>query len=337
MKGTQAKRRLAVRVSNSKIKTYRRCPNKYRYKYPMKLRPKAKALPLELGSWCHELLQTYYDGEDWRETQKGLVRKFNALWDEERESLGDLPTTARRLMRAYLRRYAREDTARYRVVDSEMDEIITLPNGLRLQIIVDLIVEDLLEGGLWIWDHKFRKSLADPQDQIMDPQLTYYFWGVEHMGYTPLRGAMYNEVRTAVPKIPQLTQSGFLSKRKDIDTDSFTYMKAIRDNDLDPRDYADILAHIATREEGRFFQRTYLPKDPPVVKTMMRELVQTAQEMQESERRDRYPRTFDSSCKWGCEYKDLCIAELHGADIGSIIKQNFVVAKREEEGETVGK
>jgi len=321
-----------MRVSNSKLKTYRRCPNKYRYKYPMKLRPKAKALPMELGSWLHTLLQVHYDGGSWKATHKELIKRFNNLWDEEREAMGELPTEASRIMRAYLRRYSQEDETRYAVIDSEMDEIVTLPNGLRLEVVVDLIVEDLIEGGLWLWDHKFRNKLSDPEDQILDPQLTLYFWSLEHMGYVPLRGVVYNEVRTAAPKVPELTaKTQELSRRKDIDTDVYTYMKAIKDNDLDPDDYTEILNTIALREPGRFYMRTRIPKDPPVVKTMMKELVQTAQEMQVADQRQRYPRAFDTSCKWQCEYKSLCIAELHGADIDSIIKQSFEVVTRGKE------
>jgi hypothetical protein len=316
-----------MQVSNSKLKTYRRCPNKYKYKYVLKLRPKAKALPLEKGTWMHSLLQAYYEGEDWVVIHKELTKSFNNMWDEIREQLGNLPDECWRIMRGYLRQYA-DDFERYKVIDTEMDEIITLPNGLRLNIIVDLIVEDMLEGGLWLWDHKFRAKLGDPDDMLLDPQLTLYYWGLERMGYRGIRGVLYNEVRTKVPTTPKLLARGGLSKAKNIDTDLYTYMKEIKRHDLDPRDYDDILGHIATNEEMRFFRRTPIPKDPPVVRTTMKEAIDTAIEIQRAEKQERFPRAFDSSCRWGCEFKDLCIAQLHGADIGSMIRQNYEVSRR---------
>ena len=320
-----------MRVSNSKLKTYRRCPNKYRYKYVLKLRPRAKSLPLEKGTWMHALLQAFYEGKSWKKVHKKLVKAFNNLWDEHREELGDLPGECLALMRAYLRQYP-DDLKRYRIIDAEMDEIITLPNGLKLQIIVDLILEDLIDGGLWLWDHKFRAKLGDPDDMLLDPQLTLYFWGLEDMGYKDIRGVMYNEVVTKVPKVPKfLEKSGRLEKRKNIVTDVRTYMQAIKDYDLDPADYADILAIIAANEENRFYRRTPIPKDPPVVKTVLREAVDTAKEIHRAEVEGRYPRTFDTSCKFQCEYKSLCIAELHGADIQSIIQQSFEVSTRGKE------
>jgi hypothetical protein len=57
---------------------------------------------------------------------------------------------------------------------------------------------------------------------------------------------------------------------------------------------------------------------------MMRELKQSAAEIQRAQRNNAFPRTFiPQSCKWDCEYKALCIAELHGADISSLVKMNF--------------
>lgn len=316
-----------MQVSNSKLKTYRRCPKRYEYKYIHKLRPKAKALPLEKGSWMHSLLQTYYEGRNWKKEHIKLTGQFNNLWEEHREELGDLPGDCVRIMLGYLRQYP-DDFSRFRVIDVEMDEIITLPNGLRLNIIVDLIMEDLIDGGLWPWDHKFRSKLGDPNDMMLDPQLTLYFWGLEQMGYKDIRGVMYNEVRTKVPTIPKLLVKGGLSKAKAIDTDVHTYMRAIREHNLDPSDYAEILQHIATNEETRFFRRTPIPKDPPVVRTTMKECVDTAIEILRSKKEHRYPRSFEPGCKWDCEFKGLCIAELHGADISSMIKQDFEASKR---------
>lgn len=316
-----------MRLSNSKFKTYRRCPNKYRYKYKLKLRPKARQEGLEKGTWMHSLLQAFYEGKNWKKVHKKNTKWFAHLPDEIREDLGDMPQECLRLMRSYLRQYP-NDLERYRVIDAEIDEIVTLPNGLKLQVIVDLIVEDRREGGLWPWDHKFRGKLAQAMDQLMDPQLTLYYRALEILGYKDLRGAMYNEVRTAVPKVPTLNKDGSLTKRKNIDTDVHTYMSAIKLHGLDPADYAEILTHIATNEEIRFFNRVHIPKDPPVIKTVMRDLIDTAGEIHRAEQADRYPRTTSKNCNWDCEYKDICLGEMHGGDALSLARTNFTVVER---------
>jgi RecB family exonuclease len=311
-----------IQVSNSKLNTYRRCPNRYRYRYVLHLKRKERKLQLERGSWIHELLMVDADGEDWRVRHKLLTKKFYNLWEEEREDLGDLPDECARIMRSY-KRYYKGDEQRYRVIDTEMDEIVTLPNGVELRIIVDKIVEDIIDGGLWAVDYKTRKSFTDPESMMIDPQLTLYFGSLEALGYRNMRGAMYDEIRTKAPTIPKILKSGGLSKEKRIDTDLFTYYSEIRRLDLDPASYSDILQHIARNQRDRFFRRTPIPKDPPVVRTVLREAMQTATEILSAEKNKRFPRSFENDCKYSCDYKDLCITELYGGNIRPIIKMNF--------------
>jgi hypothetical protein len=311
-----------MRISNAKLKSYRRCPNAYRYKYVLGIKPKQRRVQLERGSWIHELLMVHNDGEDWRQRHRELSKQFANLWEEEREDLGDLPDECSRIMRAYLRTY-RDDEQRFRVIDSELNEIVTLPNGLDLQVVVDVVLEDLIDGGVWLRDYKTRDKFTKAESMMLDPQMTLYFWAMEYMGYKPLRGAEYDEIRTKAPSIPHRNQDGRLSKAKSIDTDVYTYMREIRRWELDPGDYSDILRHIATNQKERFFRRTPIPKDPPVVRTTLREAVQTAQEILAAEQKERFPRTFDNSCNWQCEYRNLCITELYGGNIEPLIKLNF--------------
>lgn len=318
-----------MRISNSRAKTYRRCPKQYEFKYVMGLRPKRKKDHLERGSWLHELLMVHYDGEDWRERHDFLTKRFYNLFEEEREELGDLPRECSRIMRSYLRTYERTDR-RFVTVDSELDEIVTLRNGLKLHMIIDLIVWDRKMRGLWIWDHKTRKNFEEFDNIVLDPQGGLYYDGLETMGYEHLLGFVMNEIRTKAPTVPKMTQRGHLSKAKNIDTDTYTYMAAIRKHGLNPSDYSDILAIIAARQKDKFFRRTALPKDPPVTRTLRREALMTAGDIRRAEDTKHFPRTFDKSCRWSCDYRDLCIAQLKGGDISSMIRMNFKSDKEQE-------
>jgi hypothetical protein len=332
-----------MRLSNSKANTWRRCPKRFFYKYELGLRPKARALPLERGSWLHTLLEVHYEnnprkvievgkkrkgkgkkvrvGADWRRAHKVLTKQFNTLFEEEREELGDLPSECARMMKAYLRHWKKEDR-RYTIIDTEVDEILTLPNGLEFNFIIDLIVEDDL-GGIWLWDHKTVSKFMDQDFMLLDAQLARYFWAAEKMGYTPLKGVVFNEIRTKPPAIPKLVKSGDrLEKRANIDTDYATFMGAIREHGLDPADYADIL-HRLKVEPARFFRRTIMPKDRKLTKRTMRDLVQTAAEIQTAQKKDRFPRTVSKTCAWDCDFKEVCITEYFGGDPSSLIKANF--------------
>lgn len=320
-------------VSNSSLNTYRRCPRKYRFKYIEGLQSRERVIQLERGTWLHSLLQEYYNGNDWKAKHKELTREFYNLFEEERIDLGDMPADCLRIMRAYLRTY-KDDFERYRVIDTELDETVTFKSGLQMRIIVDLVLEDRRSGLIFAWDHKSRDKFGTSENMMLDPQLTRYYYGLSLLGYKPLGGVGYNELRTKPPTIPRLVYVGKanegLSRAKDIDTDVYTYMKAIRDHDLNPADYAETLQLIAVRQHEKFFRRTIMPKDPPMIKTMMREVRQTADEIEIAIEADRFPRTFDLSCRFMCEYKNLCLAELHGGDISPLVKMNFTTREQRE-------
>lgn len=310
-----------MRLSNSKANTWRRCPKKYHYKYGLGLRSKTRELPLERGSWLHEMLEAYYVTGDWRPKWKELKKAFYTLFEEEREDLGDLPEETKRIMLSYERKWKKEDR-RYRVVDSELDEILTMSNGLEFNFIIDLVVEDLEVGGLWLWDHKTVKSFMDEDYMLLDAQLARYFWAAEKMGYTPLKGVVFNEIRTKPPAIPELLKSGALSQRANIDTDYFTYAREIKRHGLSTEPYEELLGRLR-QNSGRFFRRTVMPKDTALTKRTMQDLLDTAEEIEAAGHKGRYPRSVSKNCTWDCEFKDVCITEYFGGDATSLMSANF--------------
>lgn len=314
-----------MRLSNSKANTWRRCPKKYFYKYELGLRPKQKQLPLERGDWLHQMLQAHYEGEDWHEVHSKLTKQFLTLFEEEREELGDLPAETARIMRSYVRRWKAEDQ-RYTVIDAELDEILTMSNGVEFNFIIDLIVEDE-RGGLWLWDHKTVKNFMDQDFMLLDAQLARYFWAAEKMGYKPLKGVMFNEIRTKPPAVPELLKSGSLSQRKNIDTDYFTYLREIKRHGLDRAPYDELL-HRLRANSGKFFRRTVMPKDRSLTKRTIKDLLETGQEIAAATRRERFPRSVNKTCTWDCEFKDVCITELFGGDPTSLMKTNFETRSR---------
>lgn len=310
-----------MRLSNAKVRTWRRCPKQYEFRYVLGLTPKRREARLEMGSWLHELLMTHYDGEDWRERHRLLTARYANLFEEEREELGDIPTEAERLMRSYLLRYRHEDQS-FRVIDTELDEVLTLPNGLEFNFIIDLIVEEA-DGGLWLWDHKFLSSFMPADFMLIDAQLTRYFWGAEKLGYSPLRGVIFNEVLTVAPTVPEQLKSGELTRRQNLASDAYTYLREIKRLGLDPKDYTDVLRRLKSTQDERFFRRTRLPKDRPTTQTMMAELVMSAREIKRAQGKGEFPRTPEKSCRWECPFLEPCVIQLQGGDISDVLKMRY--------------
>ena len=309
-----------MRLSNSKANTWRRCPKKFFYKYELGLRPKTKGLPLLRGDWLHQMLEYHYNDRDWRKIHRKLKKQFFTLFEEEREEYGDLPAETARIMKSYLRHWRKKDRE-YHTVDTELNEVITMRNGVEFNFIIDRIVEDEL-GGLWLWDHKTVKSFMDADFMLLDAQLARYFWAAEQMGYVPLKGVVFNEIRTKPPVIPEVLQSGALSQRQNMDTDYYTYARAIKRQGLDPRSYAETL-HRLRGNTDKFFRRTFMPKDRALTKRTITDLLETGEEIATAQRRIRFPRTVNKTCTWDCEFKDVCITEYFGGDPTSLIKSKF--------------
>lgn len=315
----------ATTLSNSKVKDWRRCPHLYRLKRIDGWRPKARSIQLERGSWVHELIMCYYDGEDWEKRHELLTKKFYNLFEEIREELGDLPGECERIMRTYLRHY-KDDT--WEVVETEMDEIIELPNGQSFRFIIDLIVRE--NGQLWLVDHKTVKNWMDPDFHLLDAQLARYAWCAEQKGYAPIAGVIYNELRTKPPAIPEVLKSGQLSQRKNIDTDAATYLQTIKEHGLDPKPYIPFLRYLRSREDEKFFRRSRLPKSKGLMQTLMNDLVYTAREIQRAEKANEFPRSPDKACSF-CDYRNPCQIELLGGDPSHELREKFTQRTKEKE------
>jgi RecB family exonuclease len=285
-----------------------------------------------MGSWVHELLMYYRDGQNWLAHHRKREAKFNSYFEEEREALGhDMPDQCLRLVRSYIRQYGKSDKRSYTVIDTEMDEIITLPNGLEVNVIIDLIVEDR-KGGIWGWDYKTRTKFDAKDLILLDPQYSLYYDAMEYMGYGPLRGFVVDEIRKKAPTVPKLLKGGGLSQAKNIDTDVWTYMAAIREQGENPDNYATILQHIATNQRERFYRRTYVPKDPPVLKRVRGELISSAKGIKRAtnDKGYVYTRSVEDSCVWMCDYRDLCIIDLHGGDTSLMKKKLFTTREMKD-------
>jgi len=66
-----------------------------------------------------------------------------------------------------------------------------------------------------------------------------------------------------------------------------------------------------------------MPKDKALTRRQMAELNMTAEEIHNAAKLGAYPRTTRKECDWDCEYKDLCIVDLFGGDISTMVKKNF--------------
>lgn len=318
-------------LSNAKANTFRRCEKKYEFRYVMGMRPKERAIALERGNWLHQLLMVRADGHDWRERHAMLrAQNWDNLFQEEREDLGgNLPEEAERLFKGYLA-YYREEDKRWRTVDTEVDEIVEMPDGTRMNIIIDRIAEDLVDGGLWIWDYKTVTNFMPSDFMLIDTQLALYFWAARILGYHDLRGAIMDELITKPPTKPKTLKTGGLEKRKNIRCDAFTYFTCIKEAGLDPNDYRDFLK-ILQGKHDQWWRRTRMPRDADMVRQVVKEMIVTGRKIRYATKLGVFERTAIKNCTFDCPYLEPCAAQIQGADIEPIMEIRYEKSKKPDE------
>ena len=335
--------------NQSKLKLYRRCQRAYAFRHETvegkELVPRSAKVQLQRGTWLHGLQEAYFrglaevEGPTWEQVHEGYADAFAGLFAEERAELGDLPAECERLFKAYLRRYGPEDHSRYRVArlpggDAAVEFVVECSLGKAsdqpFKGRVDLLIEDLEYGGIWIRDAKWVKSVPSDDERMMSPQSLLYPWALKRCFGIEVAGFIYDYGRTKPPTIPQPLKSGRLSIAARMDTDYRTYLQAIKDlhgegwRSAAKTVYADKLKELKARE-ALWFRRERIPVDLHRVEQAVREMKVTVRQIERRTEGDKRhpPRSYFYNCRWGCDYHDLCVAEFNGLDTEALMATRY--------------
>jgi hypothetical protein len=316
-------------LTNSMLTTFRRCIKQSEYKYVHRYKPKRLGGPLKRGSWVHALLEEDAKGGDWKKLHKKLSRKFNEMFDEEKDFYGDMPTEIYRVVTSYFWHY-KNDPWKYHEVELELTA--ELPNGVLLRIKFDALVEN--QFGLWLVDHKTHKTLPKMDYRLLDTQNPIYTY-VAHQNNIPVNGFIWNYLRWKAPTIPALayanTSNPRLSKSA-VDTDYPTYKRAIKDYGLDPTPYKERLEYYkklryvpGEPQASAFFRRDVFERDVNKEQRVLKEAMRSADRMNTYDWSDpeAVERTVGRHCEYMCSYTDLCTNELLGRNTRPLVRQNY--------------
>jgi hypothetical protein len=302
-------------TTHSMLKTFRRCPKQAQYKYVERLKPKEVQKYLHRGKWMHKLLELYHLGEDWMAEHQRWVHKFNKLFDEEKDRLGDMPTEVLRMMLSYIWHYKHDE---WEILDIEFMVETRFPDGTLYRAKIDAMIRN--QFGLWLVDHKTHKTLPDHKFRLLDAQSALYLWAALREKYG-VEGFIWNYVRWKPPTIPQVVKKGDRFSTRSIETDYPTYLRALKAAPFDPKPYLPELRRLkALRYQpgepqiSPFFRRDILEKSPQMLVNVATEGYATSRRMHNYDFSNRraVERVVDRSCTFSCSYQDLCTLELIG-------------------------
>lgn len=302
--------------SQSRIKTYRRCPKAHDYRYLQGLTRRTSGPQLSRGVTIHEFLDARALGQDPLPLLEKYKKMYNELWEEEQQEYSS-PDELWGLYQRYCKKYE-NDTLNYR--NRSEIEITARYNGRLFKGFIDKLPEDQM-GRVWVCDHKTHKIIPDEAARFSDIQTILYFWAARENG-EKVDGVLWDYIRTKPPTVPELLKKGGLTRRKDLDCDYDTFLKAVRDNNLNPADYQVELERCKTKV---FFQRVFLPKPgEELIQQVVTDFFDTAIQIDRSIETGCAPRNMTRECK-SCSYYPICSLEVRGMDTDLVRKQMYTL------------
>lgn len=201
-------------VSYTELDTFRQCPLKWLIGYREGWKPEHEKEAFRLGHVWHEIMERHYlTIKGWQEENHGGSTRSPARGSfgetelleicagEVGAVMDKLDPETRELMEWAYAGYveAHGCDPDWRIIATEQKGQVPLTSGDReLVWVIDLVVEDVDYGGVWIVDHKFPGDLASDLEIDLDDQLGLYWYAWSISGHelaARVNGAMLNETR----------------------------------------------------------------------------------------------------------------------------------------------
>lgn len=310
-----------IRLSQSSLRSWRRCRLMFSYKYIEKLAPKSFVRPLHFGSTVHKVLEYRAQGKPMAKAFKFMEQEKSQLFTADIDKFEQTMTDAKRIMAAYSEHWADEDVKPIKINGriGEHEFVYELPGGMEYEGIIDLMVESP-DGRRWLVEHKSHKKIPTEDVRMRDLQtLTYHEAAKTTFGVKRLAGSLWDYICSVSPREPELLKNGTLSKKR-INTLPSVYLEAIKKHKLKPEHYADKLEELE-QGMGGWFKRVFTPINKDAVAQVIEETVITGREIHRKAGVDK-TRSMSRDCSF-CSYERLCHAELFGMDADFIREREF--------------
>ena len=340
-------------ISYSAVLDWRTCEQKYWYRYVDKILPRVTAAPLELGTFIHDYLETFYNAAQ-RQPPKlpdtrrryhkralhKMARKSEDIAslaktasdlgaDVEAHSLLAIPDTARNIMRAYYRVWGELDLKTHRVVMVEKWFQLKVKKGIVLPGKIDLVTED--KEGYWLWEHKSTGSIPRVDSRFRDLQTLIYTTALDELYGIKVAGVIWNYIRTKPPGSPKILKNGKLSTAQGQTTTRELVRKAYKDNN-EPLNKV-YLRQVEAKERADMFQRYVLPISASE-RILLRDYVFSVGAIEDARAEEGFipVRNISLNCNW-CPYVKLCQAVILGGDTDVLVRKYFTHKSNKKGGE----
>jgi PD-(D/E)XK nuclease superfamily len=296
-------------VTNSQLRTLRRCTREHHYRYDLGVRVRLEADALRFGTLMHLALEAWWTAEP----SVRLARALDVLHEHALDPYELARATA--LMVGYHTRW--DEDEHFEVIAVEAEFVATLVNpatGGRSRTYdlagkIDVIVRRA-NGQVWIVEHKTTSEDLGPgsiywQRLQIDPQVSMYFVGGRALGYD-IAGCLYDVI-----KKPRQTPHTATPEDKRRTKKDGSYYADVREEDETPEAYEARLMTAIEAAPDAFYQRGEVMRLDQEERDAAHDTWQTVQALQQSRREKRYPRNPDGCERFHrmCDYFGVCTGQ----------------------------
>lgn len=198
---------------------------------------------------------------------------------------------------------------------------------------VDALMEDLRDGGYFIWDHKTASVLAkDDEFLALDDQVGGYCWALSYILNIDIRGFIYAESRKDFPRPPRLLkrlQKGCQFSTSRIQPTSIEIFEPyVAQKDplaFTEGKYDEYLEFLRSAEATQFSNRIIVIKSDEELVNIGENIAIEAADMVDSPRV--YPNVSRFHCI-KCKYRQPCIATFRGEHVDLLWEGGYIQTDR---------
>lgn len=341
-------------LSSSQITQFLKCRKAWSYSYRENLTTRIERPYLTIGKLCHIGMQ-YAFKEKYRQD---IINKYNeeaciclgkheineefnkymsenCFLEEEIPMLKQLEFDSEVIFERTFRSMNPENLEVV-TVDSntpalELHFKIPITKTKLLHGFIDAILKDKTTNETWVVDYKFRKSLADVDDEAYNMQNAIYMYATKHLKID-VTGSMTYQALNQVPSLPAINKNGTISRAK-IKTDWETYKAFLEIHNQDPEDYAEEM--IPKLAEIEWFRPVKEFRNEETLRRIWNEVVvQSADQIYKA-----YKAKTDKACLKSmypfnckmCQFAQLCQGEFRHYDVDYLKNTVYTIKNKIEE------
>jgi hypothetical protein len=310
------------------------------------LEPAIPYPPFFTGKAVHAALEYHYvqkvRPEDTLDTylanEEEYLERVEKLWPQERSMLDEEIFKVRHVLDHYFLWQENDETtyADQNIEYIEMERKWEVPMDIEVagKTVPTLFAgrfdgycKHVPSGRYFIFEAKTARSVDSFLKTLAtDEQGTFYLWAAQRTYEEPVAGVLFNIMSKTLPKYPEVTKTGRVSRNKKQATTWFYYVRALRElipgiTDTEIGDYYGAFLTELREKTSKFFIRYPIYRNKHQLDSCVEGIKQTASEML-NPATHHYASPSWISCNM-CLFKGPCIAKDSGGNYEELLKHEY--------------